>query len=230
MDPSKIDRLFRENLYNVEVNPSEESWNEVERSLKHAKKPSFKVYWIAATVSLVIVTWVIWPNNHEHKLQITRGSIDHPTIEKHELWELANNDIKNIGSLTRSETRADTSQKETTNSRQKDTTTGPSHTPFELLNTRKSMAGLNIAELSSSELALKTIPTGKKSESHNIKITYIASSQEATQKTDSTKIFKKLWAFAGKLTPGDVLADIRAAKDDFINNGFKSKEKDRSSL
>ena len=64
-----------------------------------------------------------------------------------------------------------------------------------------------------------------------VKITYIASEGEKKQRSDSVGAFKKIMAFAGKISPGEVLADIKTAKDDFISGGFKSKtDRDRTSL
>ena len=72
-----------------------------------------------------------------------------------------------------------------------------------------------------------------KPEFRAVKITYIASSvntgSEETQKTDSTGVLKKFIAFAEKIDPGDMLADIKTAKDNLLNGGLKNK-KDRNSL
>ena len=67
-----------------------------------------------------------------------------------------------------------------------------------------------------------------------VKITYIASNnkkaiEEETQKNDSTGVLKKFIAFTGKIAPGDMLADIKTAKDNLFNGGLKNK-KERSSL
>ncbi len=66
-----------------------------------------------------------------------------------------------------------------------------------------------------------------------VKITYIASNSNAVgkveEKSDTTGVFKKVIAFAGKIDPGDMLADIKTAKDNLLNGGLKNK-KERSSL
>lgn len=65
-----------------------------------------------------------------------------------------------------------------------------------------------------------------------VKITYIASTfpkEDEIAKEDSTGVFKKVIAFAGKIDPGDMLADIKTAKDNLLNGGLKNK-KDRNSL
>ena len=64
-----------------------------------------------------------------------------------------------------------------------------------------------------------------------VKITYIASNKENSveepTKSDSTNALKKFIAFTEKIDPGEVLADIKTAKDNLLNGGLKNK-KDRT--
>jgi hypothetical protein len=89
-----------------------------------------------------------------------------------------------------------------------------------------------IIETDEPNIATEEASTPIKIDLSKVKITYIASTnaQEKELKKDSVGAFKKFIAFAGKISPGDVLADIKTAKDDFINGGFKSKQKDSRSL
>ena len=233
MDQHKIDRIFRERLHNHEATPSAEAWSQVEGKIN--SRSSFKLYWIAASVALLIVGWVVWPEVSQPVSQPIATSVDHPVLNSSIEW--------NIPEITRDVVVASTVEevknevkvipvKEVKENKEE----LPTFEKVELLDLSSSKAVVAKATIEQPKLDLDnasevTQITEMNQALETVKITYIgANKDEITQPKDSVGAFKKIVAFAGKLSPGDVLADLKTAKDDFINGGFKSKQKDRTSL
>ena len=235
MDQRKIDRLFREKLDTHEVVPSSQAWEKVEKQIS-SRNNQRGYYWIAAAVSLIMIGWFAWPSenvknewlpiaseiNHPKQLDFFDFTWSIPAIKQKAQMRIPQPvaTIKNpdpldkpVASIVKSE-----------------------HSNIELyepetMNESKSF----VAELEEGEIFNQPIsPKGDELETRvaRVKITYISSSKKQTliQPEDSSKRFKKLFAFAENLSPGEVLADLRSAKDDFFNDGLKSKKKNRASL
>ncbi|MEQ9403056.1 MAG: hypothetical protein RIM99_05680 [Cyclobacteriaceae bacterium] len=236
MDQQKIDQLFREKLDSFEVAPSAGAWSKVEKKITTERNP-VKFYWIAASVSLLIITWVVWPQESVNDLTPIASEINHPVqIEGPELL------LPQAPVITKKEERLVVAKvmKQPAAQLVANTTEAGSKEAME-----ESIPELNIENavvntetmqpevLKQPELEkLETFEpaAGFETDLSKVKITYISSATEKRQAPDSVSGIKKLFAIAGKLSPGDVLADIKTAKDDFINGGFKNKNKDRTSL
>ena len=78
MDQHNIDRLFREKLDDFEITPSAKSWSEVEKRIGKKNKPM--VYWIAASITLFVIAWSVWPDRDPAFVGIASQEIDHPAL------------------------------------------------------------------------------------------------------------------------------------------------------
>ena len=78
MDQQNIDRLFREKLGDYEITPSASAWSAVEKKI--GKKKYSAIYWVAASISLLFVSWIVWPAQEVNNLGIASQEIDHPIL------------------------------------------------------------------------------------------------------------------------------------------------------
>lgn len=240
MDQQKIDRLFREKLDGYESAPSTDAWAQVEAQIGTGKKP-IVLYWVAAAVSILAISWVVWPReapidstpiasevNHPLRREAPQFTVPLVAVESPKKQKSTpTNNIQHSTQLVAQELNSTTPDKKVEEASM----------PLIEMDTKEVVA---VAELERPEI--QELPTNMEPESvieeplkfdlSKVKITYIASEAKAekTQEADSVGGIKKLFAIAGKISPGDVLADIRTAKDDFISSGFKAKDKDRASL
>lgn len=244
MDQQKIDRLFREKLDSYEAVPSTQAWAEVEKKIGAKSNPS-KLYMIAAAVSLLIITWVVWPQESTLDLTPIAGDVSHPVMIEGPEWSIPvvakETEEKKPRTHPALVKRPDVQlvaqepvKKESIIDMKK-----LEEAPQVEIGTETSVANLDEAEESfieeatiqeETESVIEQEPEMIKVDLSKVKITYIAAEGEKKQETDSVGAFKKIIALAGKISPGEVLADIKTAKDDFISGGFKTKTKDRTSL
>ena len=240
MDQQKIDRLFREKLDHLEVTPSADSWSQVEKSIRPKKTPL--VYWIAASVTLFVISWILRPETSQtsslpmvsdasHPVNQQSPDFILPVIERKEDNKASKtiDKAKTVDS-NRTETRIE-QQFAVNESKKEETETTeiivPEHEEMD--------NGTAVAEIEEpvapEEAADEATAFAEKPVYSSVKITYIASSKKETkeeiQKNDSTGVLKKFIAFTGKIDPGNMLADMKTAKDNLFNGGLKNK-KDRS--
>ncbi|SNT15321.1 hypothetical protein SAMN05421640_2541 [Ekhidna lutea] len=226
MDHQNIDRLFREKLGQMEANPSPNAWSKVEKQIRPKKTPV--VYWVAASVAIILTSWIVWPTNEASSFTPLASDVNHPI--KQDLPEMVLPEID---------------KKDDVKTQQKRATSRP-QTQFAVIEPNKTQVEIDKVPLEEvepktmvAEVEIEELPTIEKIEEsatkpafRAVKITYIASNQNqntTSQKADSTGALKKFIAFAEKIDPGDMLADIKTAKDNLLNGGFKDK-KDRNSL
>lgn len=235
MDRQNIDRLFREKLDQMEVTPSNKSWSQVEKQIRPKKTPI--VYWVAASISLLFISWIVWPDASQQELTPIASEISHPVNQEMPAFE-----------IPVIETKEEAKKPQPIQKVQRPSNTQPqfavNKTKIEKQEIIKDIApeieGKDIkTAVAQVELEKPTIPEEVMAEVEKpafkaVKITYIASSSkkssnEETQKNDSTGVLKKFIAFTEKIDPGDMLADMKTAKDNLFNGGLKNK-KERSSL
>lgn len=248
MDQQKIDRLFREKLDTYEVLPSGEAWTKVEKQIG-AHRSSAKFYWIAASISLIIIGWIIWPKEEIRDFRPIASEVNHPTVQEGIQWSIPA--VESVSQFAHVEesvvepTPATTAAQETPVKQlvaqedaiqddvvmKQDPTIGE-EAPVLLEEILVDSSATRVAlEIPLEQPAMELDEDlSDEIDYTQIKITYIAGEAEKVDKKDSVGGFKKIIAFAGKLSPGEVLADLKTAKDGFINGGFKSKNKNRSSL
>ncbi len=234
MDQQNIDRLFREKLHGNEVKPTPNAWTEVEKQLGNKRKPFY--YWIAASTVLFVISWVLWPQQEINYRSISAQEIDHPKLEDTFIQstpiaaKLPVNAIK---------------VKPKVKSRPKVETIKPLLATADPDEVENMMSVAMMEEESKSDLmeVQETKDTATNSNDYafpeeketpvykTVKITYIASNKNRVSqdqvKADSAGVFKKFIAFTEKIDPGEMLADIKTAKDNLLNGGLKNK-KDRT--
>ena len=233
MDQQNIDRLFREKLDGLEVKPSPQAWAQVEKQIRPAKTQT--MYWVAASISLLFITWLVWPKQDTWNNTPILSEVDHPTLVRTteldipvaiDLEELKATPKAKKLNFPKATPKAQFALETNEIPKQKE-----ENTSLPEIETKTMVAMENI-EIPVEEL-IQPLESSKE-DFRTVKITYIASSQKAPANTgiennDSTGVLKKFIAFAEKIDPGEVLADFKTAKDNLINSGFKNK-KDRSSL
>lgn len=249
MDQESIDRLFREKLNGLEVAPSAEAWSQVEKKIHPNKTPI--VYWVAASVTLLIISWVVWPKQEIESDQLL-SEVDHPVmIESNNLVnpiaaELSEKKAVKIKEVNKTQLKVQQPVQTQLVAAQEPVFIDKSIDEIpaeELLQPKEETTTIVASEEEDQPLLEEVTEDPVKAETEEVKystvkITYIASSKpakpvidfnEEAQKTDSTNVLKKFIAFADKIDPGEMLADIKTAKDNLLRNGFKSK-KDKNSM
>ena len=231
MDQQNIDRLFREKMNQLEVTPSSSSWSQVEKQIRPKKMQS--IYWVAASITLVLISWIVWPESNSQKFNPIASEVNHPiqpatpefvvpVIEEKE---------ESADKPQRMQKKAPVQTQFAMNKPEEPKNETVGQVPLVELESKTMVASEDIEE---PQILDEVINEVQKPEFRAVKITYIASSggegsKENIQKADSTTTLKKFIAFAEKIDPGDMLADIKTAKDNLLNGGLKSK-KDRNSL
>jgi hypothetical protein len=230
MDQQRIDQLFRENLDQIEVTPSPQAWSRVERQIQPKKTYSF--YWIAASISLLLISWLVWPeSNHTSQTPIA-GEVNYPPS-----WHMPSLEIPPVDEQNPSTAVLEPkTRKEKPRSTQVLAQSIPENTEMDVqestvvsLEAKEMVANLEIEE---PEVLPQTVEKAKQPEIGAIKITYIASTRNRTHpvahQSDTTGVLKKIIAFTEKIDPGEMLADIKTAKDNLLNGGLKSKQNKNS--
>jgi len=227
MDPHPIDRLFREKMDGLEVTPSAYSWHRIEKQLKPNRKSAY--YRVVAAVILLAVSWILIPNQPDSEVQTADIQITHPPAQaiedfkvpvmitfKEKVKSQKNSPIPVINA--RQLLSEKSSESETLQDVIKDSSVAE-------LESMKALV-VNVSELPVLEgLRVETIGEKKELRKGTVKITYIASS-EADNTPDGTSRFRKFMAFAEKIAPGEVLADMKIAKDNLLNGRLKNKKRE----
>lgn len=238
MNQQNIDRLFREKLGGFEAVPSPNAWSQVEKRIGTKKTPL--IYWVAASITLLIAGWMLMMNNYtpDHAGAFISSNVDHPPAQKFYPFDLpeavairkeeANSPKRNATQVTTASTHLVTvpSAKE-----------APTDAIPEVENkTMMAMEALDAQPMDPVKMNVeKTIDEGDHESTHTIKIIYIASSRnqiptdQTIAKNDSISVLEKFLALADKIDPGEMLADIKTAKDNLLNGGLKNK-KERSTM
>ncbi|WP_421764445.1 hypothetical protein [Ekhidna sp.] len=231
MDQQNIDRLFREKLDHLEVTPTANAWSQVEKQIRQKKTPV--IYWVAASVSLLLISWIVWPSFQNQAFTPIAGEVSHPVYQGAPEFV-----VPVLEQNNKKEEKAKPVQV------QRDVIPPTQFAKNKASKEQEIMEELPLVEVDSKTTVAEAeiekpliidevIEQLNKPEFRAVKITYIASagnnSSTQVQKSDSTGALKKFIAFAEKIDPGDVLADIKTAKDNLLNGGFKNK-KDKNSL
>jgi hypothetical protein len=208
---NNIDQLFREKLFSQEVTPSAMAWDQVNQKIN--KKKPVMIYWAAASISAILFISVFIWTKKESSQKIAVNEIDHPAlVDTNWLTIPKKNSVNDIQLGTYASTN-----------------TAPSTRSLILqvdqLDTE--FIALNLMVLDSKRpsvaliwpaLDMVKIKKYKPENRPTIKITYIASNQEASD-TVKAKAINKFWSVAQSLSTTTVLADLRDAKNNlFVKN------------
>lgn len=244
MNHQNIDRLFREKLDQMEVQPSSQAWEEVNRQIGD-KKSTFYL-WIAAAIIPVLIG--------SYFLLVTKpdstpiAAIDHPTYSESAMNQIVVKELDfKFSQVTTSAPLA-----AGTNS-----TPDPSNSPkVNLMAVANGEASISETEKSieipSDTLAVETMVADASTNNakspeedspmaleekiifNPIKITYKAGKTQRELiaekvEADSISTFKKLIAMADNFSPVEVISDLKTAKDQLLSGGSRNK-KDKNSL
>lgn len=239
MDQQNIDRLFREKLDQLEVTPTTNAWSQVEKQIRPKKTPV--VYWVAASVSLFLISWLVWPDAGSELTPIA-SEVSHPIFQGHPelvLPVLVKNDKDESSKKVQTKKPQHTPATKSTSKPQVQLAINSTLDEKQKIEEAPQLSEVEpktvMAEVKVDQPAIldEVKEEVSKPEFRTVKITYIASSTnnepEDAPKADSTSALKKFIAFTEKIDPGDMLADIKTAKDNLLNGGLKNK-KDRNSL
>ena len=233
MDQHNIDRLFKEKMDGLEVTPSINSWSQVERQLKINRKPVY--YRIAATVMLLAISWILILNQSDtEESQVASIRITHPPVQLAEDYDIPiaialkekQESKKNI--LMTVINTVQLASKKPSKSKELKEAIKDSFV-FELESKKALVADVSETSVLE-ELAVEPIEEKKELMRGTVKITYIASNynsavSEVNNTPDSISKFKKFIAFAEKINPGEMLANMKTAKDNLLNGRLKNKKK-----
>ncbi|MEO9482155.1 MAG: hypothetical protein ABJG47_01860 [Ekhidna sp.] len=238
MDQHKIDRLFREKLDQIEGTPSPKAWSQVEKQIRPKKTPI--VYLVAASVSLLLISWIIWPEDSQANLTPIASEVNRPVNQR-----IPDFVIPEIDGAEDKQTEGMKPLQKTTQRPQVQTQFASNKSMDENPQIQKDLVPeidnvsteAVVAEVEMEEPVIldEVKEVIEKPAFKAVKITYIASNSNGkktegeAQKNDSTGVLKKFIAFTEKIAPGDMLADMKTAKDNLLNGGLKNK-KERSSL
>jgi hypothetical protein len=232
MDQQNIDRLFREKMNQLEVRPSSDAWSQVEKQIRPKKTPV--IYWVAASVSLLLISWIAWPETSSQNFTPLASEINHPVqpTTPEFIVPVVEDTEKSEDKPLKGMKKTQVQKQFAINSQEEPKNVIIDEVPVMEVESKTMVATEEIEE---PKILDEVIEQVAQPEFRAVKITYIASSsdengnKENIQKADSTTALKKFIAFAEKIDPGDMLADIKTAKDNLLNGGLKSK-KDRNSL
>lgn len=239
MDQQNIDRLFREKLGQMEETPSANAWSKVEKQIRPKKTPI--VYWIAASVSLLLISWTIWPEVNTQQRTPIASEVNHPVYQGHPEFvvPVLEKSEENKNKQKQNTEPQKAPRNKSNNMPQVQFAVNEAPQPEQKADETSQLVEVEAktmvaeVEVNQPETLDEVKAEMNKPEFRTVKITYIASSTGAAteniQKQDSTGVLKKFIAFAEKIDPGDMLADIKTAKDNLLNGGLKNK-KDRNSL
>ncbi len=228
MGLNKIDRLFEERLRNYEVGPSEDAWSHLKGRIGKKQGRSKGGYWlVAASFSLIMSCYWLFlgKDGQEGEVGPYASDVLYPDTPsmfdwEQEKWVITQAAGEN-GLTTKSGSDVNTVNRHF-----------EERILMEPLIIKSKGLEATVAKIDLPSVAPEALSTLKKeSVSAKIKITYIATQQKPLETTNDPgpNTFKRLLSFAGKITSGEVLADIKDAKDSFLSNRVRS-DKDRSSL
>lgn len=212
---NKLDQLFRENLDQLEMRPSAEGWDRVQDRLAGKKKGAWILsVKIAAAAVVVITASVVVSNLDEGKKQPLVSGVDHPVINQEREWRF---DIPMESSDSKKPVRKQPQSlmMAMQKAEQKNGKDGV---------ILKEIPVLSIAALDKPILEVDLAPRniqimGGKVEPEKpfIKITYIASGKgPVSEDVKNEGKISKVLAVAKEVSPTDLLADIRDAKDNLF--------------
>lgn len=229
MDQHNIDRLFREKMDGLEAVPSANSWSQVEKRLKSKRKPAY--YWVAAAVTLIALSWTFTLYESNPETTIADLEITYPPAQMAKEFEIPVAAQLTKKQEVKSNVLIAAPRKAQVATVQNSTPKPPKAENMPTLEPK--LETVLVADVTEKqpldEITIDPVKDEPELARSTVKITYIASKEnidsfDAKSSNDSTSKFKRFIAFAEKIDPGEMLADIKTAKDNLLNGGLKNKK------
>jgi hypothetical protein len=217
MDENKIDRLFKEKIEIFEITPAPKSWDEIDGRIGSKSVNWMLIGRVAAAVLIMLSVSLLFIEDHVESIEVAQNvAVD----------ELVNPDPVKESNV---EFIADALVDEDKSMITKEVVpmivvSDPIHTEiqFELpqpdkmqLLTLTSISYAKIGDHMIENQQFEVIHAGSKEP--KISITYIAEATPAQEKSSKGKL-GKLWQYAKNSSPAEIMADIRDAKDQFLES------------
>ncbi len=212
---NKTDQFFREKLDQVEFQPSDQAWKMVQGTINSKRMIPWVTYFkVAASVALLLAIGLLFYPKQEQSL------LSSEEITSPQPLEIAMVEVP------------DQIEKEQVIQQAAESMKTPIHEVQELTNephpvqrTVLEPASIEALYIATQMVAIEEPELSKPVDQAAVKITYYtARSAEMTQdEQDSSKVklFDKMKFFAKNVSPVEILTDIRIAKEELIENGFK---------
>ncbi|XOV94335.1 MAG: hypothetical protein ACFHWX_06445 [Bacteroidota bacterium] len=218
---NKTDQLFREKLDQVEFQPSDQAWAKVQGSISSKGTIQWSFYLkIAAGIALVLTMGLLfYPKQGNDRIAISEISDPKPL----EIASLEVEEVAIEATPAKAETKVVKPEAKALQEEVKKVVEEPvqiNREPLELA----IIDEVNIAE----EIITAEEPIINEPEDQPaVKITYFTArtidtpTEEVEQDSVKTKLFDKMKFFAKNVSPVELLTDLRTAKEELIENGFK---------
>lgn len=209
---TNIDRLFRENLDQVEMTPSAEGWKQVKSQLTTKQPVWIMPMRIAAAVTVLIIASLLLFNDEQSGSQGMISEADHPVLNTVPEFNISEELI------AKAETSATQSKNKVVNS-SGSVKPAPGEEKVEI---QEPMNTYTIARISTNKLDVISldlkpglVEKDPALDQPSIRITYIAAN--TPDESDNNGKLSKMLTLAREVTSSELLADIRDAKYHLFN-------------
>ena len=211
---NKTDQFFREKLDQVEFQPSDQAWKMVQGSIRTKATPLATYLKIAASLALLIVLGFLFYHNQDQHVLTTDDVTSPNPLEIAEF-------VVPIVSKSESAT-ASTPVQKVSAEKNEVVESAREFVPQQKITIE--LSSIDEITISKEMVALEKPKLETTEEKPAVTITYYtARSNESLQPEDSSKVnlFDKMKFFAKNVSAVELLSDIRTAKEELIENGFK---------
>lgn len=84
MSNQELDKLFKNKLEDLKVQPSADAWSKIQKNSKEKQSSALFIKVAAAVVILAVFAGILWINNDEHRQNNTVAINNHPVAKKKE--------------------------------------------------------------------------------------------------------------------------------------------------
>ncbi len=212
---NKTDQFFREKLDQVEFQPSDQAWKMLQSSIGSKKTTSWATYMKVAASLVLLLTLGLLFYPKQNQQAPTIAEVTSPALQEVAMIEVP------------SQFSSETEPQETSSQQTTTAVVGSKESAVESVPKQKAiieLASIEEINISNESIALETPAIDHTEEKPAVTITYYtARSTETIQSEDSSKVnvFDKMKFFARNVSAVELLSDIRTAKEELIENGFK---------
>lgn len=220
---NKNDQLFREKLDQLEFQPSDQAWEKVRGSITSQSSTNWSMYFkVAAGVALILTFGLLfYPSQDGVRVAIEDITSPQPL-------EIATIDITVKPTPIRSELKQN--KKTAIDSKPaQEKVKEVTETPVQTLREPLELDMIADIQVGTDPVTSDDLIVNEATETA-VKITYFTArntdtientDNEITQDSVKTNLFDKMKFFAKNVSPVELLTDLRTAKEELIENGFK---------